>query len=179
MLTRREALGGAVLLTPLAEAKESGSSPAGVRSEFAFEAHVTVDTPLVVGESSWGLRRVVPITGGTVKGPRMSGRVLPGGADWQVVRPDGVLDVDAKYTLLTDDGVTIMVTNKGMRHGSKEIIDKLTRGEDIDPSQYYFRTAAQFEVASDSAYAWLTRAVFVGIAERKARAAIIRFFEVL
>ncbi len=179
MLTRREALGGAVLLTSLAEAKESGSAPTGVRSEFAFEAHVTVDTPLVVGESSWGLRRVVPITGGTVKGPRLNGRVLPGGADWQVVRPDGVLDVDAKYTLLTDDGVTIMVTNKGMRHGSKEVIDKLTRGEDVDPSQYYFRTAAQFEVASASAYAWLTRAVFVGIAERKARAAIIRFFEVL
>lgn len=179
MISRREALGGALLLTSLAEAKESGSSPPGVRSTFAFEAHVTVDTPLVVGESAWGLRRVVPITGGTVKGPRLNGRVLPGGADWQVVRPDGVLDVDAKYTLLTDDGVTIMVTNKGMRHGSKEVIDKLTRGEDVDPSQYYFRTAAQFEVASDSAYAWLARAVFVGIAERKARAAIIRFYEVL
>lgn len=179
MISRREALGGALLLTALADAAEPEPTPPGVRSAFAFEAHVTVDAPLIVGESAWGLRRVVPITGGTVKGPRLKGRVLPGGADWQVVRPDGVLDVDAKYTLLTDDGVTIMVTNRGMRHGPQEVIDKLTRGEDVDPSQYYFRTSAQFEVASNSAYAWLTRAVFVGVAERKARAAIIRFYEIL
>ena len=148
-------------------------------STFAFEAEVTVDTPLVVGTSSWGLRRVVPITGGTFKGPRLSGRVLSGGADWQVVRPDGVLDVEAKYTLQTDDGALIMVTNKGMRHGPKDIIDRLTRGEAVDPSQYYFRTSAQFEAASDGPYAWLTRAIFIGIGERRARAAIIRFYEVL
>ncbi len=181
MISRREVLGSALLMTSITEAEQTGSAPVapGVRSTFAFEAEVTVDAPLIIGESAWGLRRVVPITGGTLKGPRLSGRVLPGGADWQVVRPDGVLDVDAKYTLLTDDGVTIMVTNKGMRHGPKDVIDKLTRGEDVDSSQYYFRTSAQFEVASDSAYAWLTRAVFVGIAERKARAAIIRFYEIL
>lgn len=179
MISRREALGSTLLLTAFAEAEDTGSSPPGVRSTFAFEAEVTVDAPLIVGPSTWGLRRVVPITGGSFKGPRLSGRVLPGGADWQVVRPDGVLDIEAKYTLLTDDGATIMVTNKGMRHGPKAIIDKLARGEAVAPSQYYFRTAAQFEVASDSAHAWLTRAVFVGIAERKARAAIIRFYEVL
>src|SRR5690606_39551336 len=105
--------GGTLLLTSFAQAEDTGSSPSGVRSTFAFEAEVTVEAPLIVGPSTWGLRRVVPITGGSFKGPRLSGRVLPGGADWQVVRPDGVLDVDAKYTLLTDDGVTIMVTNKG------------------------------------------------------------------
>src|SRR6476660_2811542 len=79
-------------------------------TEFAFEARVSVQTPLVVGQSSHGLRRVVPITGGTFDGPNIRGRVIPGGADWQFVRPDGVLAVDARYTLQTSDSVLILVT---------------------------------------------------------------------
>jgi len=179
MITRRELVGGSVLLTAMGTASAATPSTPTAQTRFAFEARVTVDTPLVVGESSRGLRRIVPITGGIVEGPRLNGRVLAGGADWQFVRPDGVLEVEAKYTLEASDGALIMVTNKGMRHGPKDVIDRLSRGEDVDPSQYYFRTAAQFEAPNDSKHAWLNRAVFVGIAERKARAAIIRFHEVL
>jgi len=179
MVSRRDVVGGTLLLASLAEAQAAGDSAPGVRSTFAFEAEVTVDAPHVIGPSAWGLRRVVPITGGVLKGERLRGRVLPGGADWQVVRPDGVLDIEAKYTLQAEDGTKIMVTNKGMRHGPPEIIDKLTRGEIVDPALYYFRTCAQFEAPGDSAHAWLNRALFIGIGERTAKAAIIRFHQVL
>ena len=163
-------------------AAESPPAPASapvLRSEFAFEARVSVDPPVVVGEGPHGLRRIVPITGGTVSGPRLTGKVVPGGADWQFVRAaDDVLEIEAKYTLESHDGVRIMVTNRGYRRGPKEVIDKLARGEAVDPSLYYFRTTAQFEAPTNSAYAWLNRSVFVGVAERQANAAIIRFFEV-
>lgn len=179
MVSRREVIAGAALIVSAQAASSAESRTAEIRTQFAFEARVEVDSPLVVGTSARGLRRVVPIVGGRVEGPRLTGRVVPGGADWQVVRPDGVLDVEAKYTLEATDGTLIMVTNKGVRHGPKEVIDKLTQGIDVDPSEYYFRTSAQFEAANDSKHAWLNRAVFVGVAERKARMAIIRFYEVL
>lgn len=178
-LSRREILGGALLLTGINEGHAAQRTSPSVRTEFAFEAVVSVGTPMVIGQSARGLRRIVPITGGTVQGPRLQGRVVSGGADWQVVQPNEVLDVEAKYTLQADDGTLIMVTNVGMRHGPKEIIDKLTRGEAVDPSQYYFRTSARFEVANESKHAWLNRAMFIGVGERRANAAVIQFHEVL
>ncbi len=179
MVSRRQVIAGAVLLASAHEASTANNPQAPVHTEFAFEAQVQVAAPLVIGSSARGLRRVVPIEGGRFDGPRISGRVLPGGADWQVVRADDVLDVEAKYTLEASDGTLIMVTNKGVRHGPKEIIEKLAQGVDVDPAQYYFRTSAQFEAPSASKHAWLNRAVFIGVAERKARMAVIRFYEVL
>lgn len=152
--------------------------PPSAATEFAFEARVTVQTPLVVGPSSHGLRRVVPITGGTFEGPNIRGRVVPGGADWQFVRPDGVLSVEARYTLETADSVLIMVSNRGVRRGPPAVIARLGRGEPVDPSEYYFRTTAEFEAPVGSKYAWLNESVFVGVAERRADAAIIRFYRV-
>ena len=148
-------------------------------TEFAFEARVSVATPLVVGQSSHGLRRVVPITGGTFEGPNIRGRVVPGGADWQFVRPDGVLSVEAHYTLQTSDSVLIMVTNRGIRRASAVVMARLGRGEQVDPSEYYFRTTAEFEAPIGSKYEWLNKSVFVGVAERRPDAAIIRFYRVL
>ncbi len=180
MISRRQAITSAVALAAATEAAHAnGDSSNAPRTSFALEARVQVVAPLVVGEGPQGLRRVVPITGGAFEGPRIRGRVLAGGADWQVVRADGVLSIEAKYTLETDDRVLIMVTNKGVRHGPKEVIERLARGQAVAPSEYYFRTTAQFEVASDSKHAWLNRAVFVGVAEREAGAAIIRFHELL
>lgn len=157
-------------------------APAGVparsaTTEFAFEAHVTIATPLVVGNAAQGLRRVVPITGGVVRGPGLSGKVLPGGADWQYVRADGALVVDARYTLQADDGTLIMITNKGIRRGPREVIERLTRGEDVDPKDYYFRTVAEFEAPLDSRHAWLNQSLFVGVAERHPDAVTVRFYE--
>jgi hypothetical protein len=156
----------------------SAAQPPTAPTEFAFEARVSVQAPLVVGQSSHGLRRVVPITGGTFEGPAVRGRVVPGGADWQFVRPDGALAVEARYTLETADGVLIMVTNRGIRRGPPAVMERLGRGEPVDPSEYYFRTTAEFEAPVGSRYAWLNESVFVGVAERRADAAIIRFYRV-
>jgi hypothetical protein len=84
---------------------------------------------MVVGDISYGERRIIPITGGSFVGPRLSGRVLPGGADWQVIRRDGITELEARYTLETDDGALIYVLNKGIRSGSKEVMERLARGE--------------------------------------------------
>lgn len=180
MIDRRQLMGAGLFAVGASTVAHAATpSLPELRSRFAFEANVSVATPLVVGEATLGLRRVVPITGGTVSGPRLNGRVVPGGADWQFVRPDGVLAIEAKYTLEADDGMLIMVTNKGMRHGPQAVLDRIARGDQVAPSEYYFRTSAEFEVAAKSKHAWLNRALFIGAAERKANAAIIRFFEVL
>jgi hypothetical protein len=179
MTTRRELIGAAALLAVQGDSNAATADPGAVRSRFAFEAQVTVDAPLVVGPSAHGLRRIVPIRGGDVSGPLLQGKVVPGGADWQFVRPDGVLQVEAKYTLQATDGTLIMVTNRGLRHGPPEVIEKLARGEPVDPSLYYFRTSAEFEAPLDSKHAWLNRALFIGIAQRTATAAIIKFHELL
>jgi hypothetical protein len=155
-----------------------GAQAPAAEMQFAFEARVMVQTPLVVGQSSHGLRRIVPITGGTFEGPNIRGRVIAGGADWQFVRTDGVLAVEARYTLQTSDSVLIMVTNRGIRRAPQAVMERLGRGEPVQPSEYYFRTTAEFEAPIGSKYEWLNQSVFVGIAERRPDAAIIRFYRV-
>ena len=179
MLTRRTLIGSAVAATAPVQVNGTGVKEPIAQTRFAFEARVSVANPIIVGQGSQGLRRVVPITGGTFEGPRIRGRVVPGGADWQVIRPDGVLSIEAKYTLEASDGALIMVTNRGMRHGPPDVIEKLARGEAVDPSRYYFRTVAEFEAAIESKHAWLNRAMFFGVAERSSDAAIVRFHEIL
>jgi Protein of unknown function (DUF3237) len=180
MPTRREIVGSAVLAATASSAALAAAGPGAAPGlRFVFEARVSVDPPQVVGPSPYGLRRIVPITGGTVSGPSFQGRVVPGGADWQFVRPDGVLSVEAKYTLASKEGVLVMVTNRGMRHGPPEVIERLSKGESVDPSLYYFRTAAEFEAPVGSKYEWLSRAVFIGVGERIATAALIKFYQVL
>lgn len=172
-------MGATALLAVQSDSNATASEPGAVRSRFAFEASVTVDAPQVIGPSAHGLRRIVPIRGGEVTGPLLQGKVLPGGADWQFVRPDGVLQIEAKYTLQATDGTLIMVTNRGLRHGPPEVIEKLARGEAVAPSLYYFRTSAEMEAPLDSKHAWLNRALFIGVAQRTASAAIVKFHELL
>lgn len=129
--------------------------------DFAFAARVTVAPPLELGATHLGRRRIIPITGGAVEGPRLQGRVVPGGADWQIIRADGVAELEARYTLEADDGALISVVNRGFRHGPPEVIRKLIAGEPVDPDAYYFRCAPVFETAAP-AHQWLTRTVFVG-----------------
>jgi hypothetical protein len=167
-----------VAVASAATAFAADTKPAALQSEFVFEARVAVDKPLIVGPSSHGLRRVVPITGGTFSGPNIKGKIVAGGADWQFVRPDGVLEVLAKYTLETDDGVLISVENRGMRHASPAVMERLNKGELVPGSEYYFRTVAQFEAPLGGKYEWLNRAMFVGVAERHPDAAVIRFYKV-
>lgn len=121
---------------------------------------------------------MVPIAGGSVSGPRLQGRILPVGADWQVLRPDGTADLDARYTIQTDDGALIYVMNRGVRHGPAEVLARLNRGEPVDPTSYYFRSSASFETSAPQ-HAWLTRAILVGVGERYPDKVVIRFWELL
>jgi len=137
---------------------------------------VTLEPVRDLGDAPLGRRRIIGITGGRFSG-RLSGRVLPGGADWQLIRADGVAWLDARYTLETSDGALIYVSNRGYRHGPKNVIDRLARGEDVDPSLYYMRTTPWFETSA-AAYAWLNRAVCVGTGTRRADRVELEFFEV-
>jgi hypothetical protein len=147
-----------------------------LQTEYAFTARVAVAAPVTIGEGPEGLRRFVPILGGTFDGPLLNGKVLEGSGDWQVVRPDGVLYADARYTLETTSGVLIAVTNRGLRHAPPEVMDKLMRGEPTPPDSYYFRTSALFEAPIGSDCDWVNRVLFVTRAEREPRAAIIHFY---
>ena len=138
---------------------------------------VTLAAPQELGETPLGRRRIIGITGGSFRGERLSGRVLPGGADWQVIRPDAVADLDARYTLETTDGALIYVRNRGYRHGPAEVIRKLAAGEPVDPALYYMRTSPRFETG-DARYAWLNRMICVATGARRPAAVELEVFEV-
>ena len=118
--------------------------------EFVCELTVSIGKAQQVGETGTGTRRIIPIRGGTFKGPHMEGNVLPGGADWQLVTKDGIAYVDARYTLQTDDSTLIYISNKGIRVASEEVLKKLSNGEVVDPDAYYFRTVPVFETAKEN-----------------------------
>ena len=140
-----------------------------------FTAFVDVGAPLVLGAIAHGRRRIVPILGGSVEGPRLTAEILPGGADWQVIRADGTAEVVARYTLRATDGGLISVVNKGLRRGPPEVLARLAAGETVDPSAYYFRTSPVFEVAPGP-HAWLADNIFVATGERRATQVVITVF---
>lgn len=142
-----------------------------------FTAHVDVGPVEDLGLTGGVHRRIVPIVGGTVSGPRLTADILPGGADWQVVRPNGTLEVVARYWLRAADGTPISVVNKGLRRGPPEVLARLAAGEDVPASEYYFRTSPVFDVA-DGPHVWLTETVFVATGARLARQVVIRVFAV-
>jgi hypothetical protein len=142
-----------------------------------FRAEITLAAPQELGETPQGRRRIIGITGGRFAGERLSGRVLAGGADWQVIRPDGVADLDARYTLETSDGALIYVRNRGYRHGSPKTMRRLAAGEAVDPSLYYMRTTPRFETG-DARYVWLNRIVCVATGARRTDAVELEVFEV-
>jgi len=142
-----------------------------------FKAEITLAPPQELGDTPQGRRRIIGITGGRFTGERLSGRVLPGGADWQVIRSDGVADLDARYTLETEDGALIYVRNRGLRHGPAEVIKRLAAGEAVDPKTYYMRTTPSFETG-DARYSWLNRMVCVASGARRAAAVELEVFEI-
>ncbi|UBU10226.1 DUF3237 domain-containing protein [Nonomuraea gerenzanensis] len=131
--------------------------------------HVELDPVLDLGDSPWGRRRVINIVGGSFDGPRLSGVVLPGGADWQVVHADGAISIDTRYTLRTHDGALLYIATSGVRHGPPEVLGRLARGEAVDPAEYYFRLFCRFETG-DERYGWLNRTLAVASAARAASA---------
>ncbi len=127
---------------------------------------VSVGTPLEVGTTVGGQRRIIPILGGELTGPRLHGRVLPGGADFQFVQSDGVADLDARYVLELQDGCLVYVVNRAMRRASVAVTEQLMRGEPVDPALVYFRCTPRFEVAAGP-WRWLAESLFVGTGIRR------------
>ena len=150
----------------------------GPQLEFAFSATITLGNVQDVGLTPHGRRRIIPITGGTFEGPAIKGTVEPGGADWQIIRTDNVAELDAQYTLKTDDGVLIYIRNKGYRHGPAEVLQRLAKGEAVDPKEYYFRTTTVFETASEK-YNYLNKFIYIASGERKKDSVLIHFYKVL
>lgn len=146
---------------------------------FAFigQVDVAVAPPQLIGAGPTGERRVIPILGGTLSGPRLAGTILPGGADYQLIRADGVAEIEARYTIRLDDGALVYVVNRGLRHAAPEDMARLMRGEPVPPERVYFRTAPAFETAA-AQHAWLMRSLFLGLGERRPDAVRIRIFAV-
>ncbi|KQB59746.1 MULTISPECIES: DUF3237 domain-containing protein [Acidovorax] len=148
------------------------------RLKFFADLRVEVGAPQQVGQTVHGLRRLIPITGGTATGDGWSARVLPGGADFQLIVNDRLSELDARYVLETDAGDFIYVQNRAVRSGPPELIARLVRGEPVDPAQIYFRCSPSFETAAP-ALSWMGERMFVGTGARYPDAVVMRFFELL
>ena len=144
---------------------------------YAFELRATVDHPQEVGEVRGGRRRIVSILGGTVDGPMLRGTIVPGGADWQLIQPDGFSQLDTRYTIRAESGALVYVQNAGVRHASPDVMTRLLAGEPVDPALVYFRTVPRFETAAPDLQ-WLTRSIFVGVGTRHPDTVVIRFYRI-
>ena len=172
-------LSGIVALSLAAPPRQSApaAEPAAPRLTFAFELRARVGNPIEVGQVRQGRRRIVPIEGGTIKGPLLNGTVTAGGADWQVIQTDGFTELDTRYTIQTDKGELVYVQNPGIRTAAPDIMQKLLAGQIVDPKLVYFRTQPKFETAAPGLQ-WLTKSLFVGSGERYPNEVVIRFYKV-
>jgi hypothetical protein len=130
-----------------------------------------------LGEGRAGARRIIPIVGGEVVGPRCNGRILPIGADWQTVLRSGVAELDARYAIETTDGAIIEVVNRGLRHAPPETVAAIARGDDVDPASYYMRTAARLETGHPE-WDWVNHAMFVGTGGKRGARVEIALYQV-
>ena len=146
------------------------------RYVFTITAHIgSVTSACDIGT---GVRRIVPITGGEVKGRNVNGKVCPFGADFQIIRPNELIELEAKYAIETDDGAVIYVENRGIRFGPLELVQRLNRGEAVDPRLIYFRTVPKFETGAEK-YRWLMESLFIGSAARHADRVVVDVHQVL
>jgi Protein of unknown function (DUF3237) len=149
-----------------------------LRCEPLFVFQIEVKPPSIVGQTPGHDRRIGEISGGRFEGERLQGRILSGGSDWQSLRADGATTLNVRLVMETDDGALIGMTYLGMRHGPKEVLDRIARGESVNPSEYYMRATPYYETASEK-YAWLNRIVSVAYGHRVAGGAIYQVFQVL
>ena len=148
-----------------------------LRSEFLFTLTGTVGPPVDIGLTPSSLRRIFAITGGTFEGPKLRGRILPGGTDQMLVQSDAVVIPDARFVLETEGGALILMSYGGFRHGPPQVMDRLERGEPVDPSEYYFRIAPRFETSSRE-YAWLNRILAIGTGQRLPAGPVYDVYEI-
>jgi hypothetical protein len=149
-----------------------------LRLEPIFIFQIDVKPPSVIGQTPGYDRRIGEISGGRFEGEKLRGKILSGGSDWQSLRADGVITLNVRLVMETDDGDLIGMTYGGMRHGPKEVLDRIGRGEKVSPTEYYMRATPYFETASQK-YGWLNRMVTVAYGHRMAGGAIYQVFSVL
>lgn len=149
-----------------------------IRTRPLFALQLDVRKMQIVGLTPTTTRRIGVVFGGRFEGERLSGEVLDGGSDWQSARPDGSTLLDVRLSLQTEDGALIAMTYKGVRHGPREVIERLERGEAVDPESYYFRINPMFETASEK-YGRLNRVLAVGLGHRFEDGPIYNVFELL
>ena len=150
-------------------------------ADLSVQVGAPVEAGQVIGLNSRGRRRIIPITGGTLHGPRLQGRVLPGGADFQIVVSETTADLDARYLIALEGpehgGEHIFVQNRALRRGSAEDVARLVRGASVDPAAIYFRCVPTFEVSAPT-LAWLTESIFLGTGARYPDRVLISLFRV-
>jgi hypothetical protein len=149
-----------------------------LETKYVFTITAEIGDVTTAGEIGHGVRRIIPITGGTVKGEGIDGKVCLFGADFQIIRPNELIELEARYAFETDDGATVYVENKGLRFGPLDLLQKLKRGEPVDPKLIYFRTVPKFETGHEK-YCWLMQNLFIGSAARHADRVVIDVHQVL
>jgi hypothetical protein len=149
-----------------------------IQTRYVFTLTVDIGEVATAGETGHGVRRIIPIIGGTVKGDDINGKVCPFGADFQIIRPNELIELEAKYAFETDDGAVVYVENKGLRFGPVDLLQKLKRGEPVDPKLIYFRTVPKFETGAEK-YRWLMENLFIASAARHADRVVIDVHQVL
>jgi hypothetical protein len=136
-----------------------------LQTEYVFSLAIKVGAPIIAGDFGHGVRRIIPILGGEVRGEGIKGTILPVGADFQTIRPNGLTELEAKYTFETDDGAIVYIENVGIRFGPKPLLDRIAKGEMVDPALVYFRSVPKFETGAEK-YRWLMENLFIGIGAR-------------
>lgn len=154
------------------------SIPEAPKLEYICELKVKLKPAIIVGETPKGLRRIIPIIGGSFHGPNIKGKILDGGADWQIVRKDGVSELEAHYQIKTDDEVIIYIKNVGLRVATPEVAARIGRGEQVPSTEYYFRAVPKFE-APNGKYEWMNNAIFICTGERNPDNVSIKVWRVL
>lgn len=157
---------------------QSQGVPSPPPLEFFCELNVQIDPLLTVGETPYGIRRIVPITGGTVTGPQLKGTIISGGGDWQVMRQDGVTEIEAHYQFKTIDDTIIYIKNTGLRVASNEVAAKMARGDYVSPTEYYFRGFPKFE-APNGTYGWVNHCLFLCSGQRLPHSVLINVWKIL
>jgi Protein of unknown function (DUF3237) len=149
-----------------------------LQTKYVFTITADIGGVTTAGDIGHGVRRMIPITGGEVRGDAVNGKVCAFGADFQIIRPNELIELEAKYAFETDDGAVVYVENRGIRFGPVELLQRLKRGEPVDPNLIYFRTVPRFETGS-AKYRWLMENLFIGSAARHADRVIIDVHQVL
>jgi hypothetical protein len=149
-----------------------------LKTKYVFTLAIKIGAPIVAGDLGHGIRRIIPILGGEVTGEGIHGTIYPVGADFQTIRPDGLTEVEAKYAFEMDDGAVIYIENVGVRFGPKEALDRIARGEAVDPALIYFRSVPKFETGT-AQYRWLMQHLFIGVGARHPDRVVIDVHQVL